>query len=90
MNRTNDNTSALVLPWLVLLALTLVSLLAGHRFGHASWMPLLVAAIIWIKGTLVARYFIESNTAHPIIAWIVRAFIAFVPTALVITVLLGK
>lgn len=82
--------STLVLPWLGLLALTLVSLALGNRFGHAPWMPLLVAAIIWIKGTLVARYFIESHQAHPFIAVMLRVFIAFAPVALVLTAFLGK
>ena len=90
MNRINDNMRSLVLPWLGLLALTLASLVLGNRFGHAPWMPLLVAAIIWIKATVVAHYFIESNAAHPFIAWIVRAFIAFVPAALVLSAFFGK
>jgi hypothetical protein len=55
MNGTNDNISRPVFAWLGLLALTLLSLALGERFGHAPWMPLLVAAIIWAKGTMVAR-----------------------------------
>ncbi|WP_202962675.1 hypothetical protein [Herminiimonas sp. CN] len=82
--------SSLVLPWLGLLALTAVSLIMGNRFGHAPWMPLLVALIIWIKGTLVARYFIESHQAHPFIAVMLRIFIAFAPAALVLTAFFGK
>jgi hypothetical protein len=79
-----------VLTWLALLALSFTGLLLGEWFGHRSWMPLLVAAIIWVKGSLVARYFIESHTAHPFVAWLLRVFIAVVPVALVITALLGK
>lgn len=90
MPRTNNKIFPPLLAWLGLLALTLVSLVLGNRFGHASWMPLLVAAIIWLKGTLVARHFIESDSAHPFIAWVIRAFVAFVPLALVLTALLGK
>ena len=90
MHRTNDKICPSVLAWLGLLVLTMVSLVLGSRFGHASWMPLLVALIIWVKGTLVARYFIESDTAHPFIAMLLRVFVAFVPVALVLTALLGK
>lgn len=90
MNRTNSKIAPIAMAWLGLLMLTVVSLVLGNRFGHASWMPLLVAAIIWIKATMVAHYFIESDVAHPLIAWIVRAFIAFVPTALVLSAFLGK
>lgn len=71
--------------WLGLLALTGISLLLGDRFGHASWMPLFVAAVIWIKGTIVAHYFLESYSAHPFIAWLLRVFIAFAPVALLVT-----
>lgn len=90
MNKKNDNISTLVLPWLGLLALTLASLVLGSRYGHAPWMPLLVALIIWIKGTLVARYFIESHKVHPLIALMLRIFIAFAPVALVITAFFGE
>lgn len=76
--------------WLGLLALTGISLLLGDRFGHASWMPLFVAAVIWIKGTVVAHYFIESDSAHPFIAWLLRAFIAFAPVALLVTSALSR
>jgi len=90
MDKTNDKRPFAVFAWLGLLALTLVSLALGQRFGHASWMPLPVAAIIWVKGAVVARYFIESHQAHPFIAWVIRVFIALVPVALIVTALLGK
>lgn len=76
--------------WLGLLALSLTGLLLGEHFGHRPWMPLLVALIIWVKGSLVAHYFIESHTAHPFVAWLLRIFIAFVPLALVISAWFGK
>jgi len=71
--------------WAGLLALTGLGLVLGHMFGHAPWMPLVVAAVIWIKGTVVARYFLESDGAHPFIAWLLRLFIAFAPVALLVT-----
>jgi hypothetical protein len=74
-----------VLTWLALLALSFTGLLLGDWFGHRPWLPLLVAAIIWVKGSLVAHYFIESHTAHPFVRWLLRVFIATVPAALVIT-----
>jgi hypothetical protein len=42
-----------MLVWLGLLALSLTGLLLGDHFGHRPWMPLLVAVIIWVKGSLV-------------------------------------
>jgi hypothetical protein len=90
MKQAKNTISSPVIVWLGLLALTVISLAAGEQFGHARWMPLLVAAIIWIKSAMVARYFIQSHLAHPLIAWIVRIFIGFAPAALVITVLFRK
>jgi hypothetical protein len=71
--------------WLALIALTLVSLASGEWFRAASWLPLLVAALIWLKGTLVTRYFIEVQQAHPFIVWLLRLFIAFAALALLLT-----
>jgi len=90
MSEKNRNLAIPVIPWLGLLALTVVSLILGHRFGHAPWMPLIVAALIWIKGTLVAKYFIESDKAHYVIALIVKIFVAFVPVALVLTAFFSR
>lgn len=88
MNKTNLLIPPL-LGWLGLLLLTVISLVLGARFGAASWMPLIVAAIIWIKANIVARYFIESHLAHPFITWVLRAFIAFTSIGLVATSLLN-
>ncbi len=56
---------------------------------RGRWLPLLVAAIIWLKGALVARCFIESHVAHPFIARVLKVFIAVSPIALVITAFFG-
>jgi len=89
MKTTNSMLSLSVLAWLGLLVLTGISLLLGAQFGAASWMPFLVAGIIWIKGSMVARYFIESHQVHPFIAWVLRAFIAFTPLGLILTTVLS-
>lgn len=88
-----NQTAKKLLPvpaWLALLVLTAVSLLLGQKVGHASWMPFVVAAVIWLKGTVVARYFLESRSAHPFIAWLLRVFVAIAPVALLLTTLLEK
>ena len=79
----------LTLCWLGLSVLTVLSIELGRWFHGASWLPLLVAAIVWVKASLVARHFIESHLAHPFIAWVLRAFIAFAPAALVLTAFYG-
>ena len=75
------------LAWLALLLLTFLSIGFGEWFRSASWLPLLVAAVIVVKGGLVARYFIESNLAHPFIVWLLRIFIAFAALSLLATAL---
>ena len=81
----HDTFSAMALTWLLLVGLTVVSLGLGQWFHSAGWLPLLVAAIIWLKGTVVARHFIETSVAHPFIRRVVAVFIALAPLALIAT-----
>ena len=69
--------------WLVLVVLTLLSPLIGHWFNGGAWLQVLVAAIVWIKGRIVAKRFIETDSAHPFIRNVLAGFIAFTPLALV-------
>ena len=43
-----DRFRLLTAAWLALVALTLVGLGLGEWFRDARWLPLLVAAIIWL------------------------------------------
>ncbi len=79
-----------LLPWLALVLLTFLSLFLGEWFHGAAWLPLLVAAILWGKGALVAHHFIESPRAHPFIAWLLRIFIALTPLLLLLTAFFGR
>ena len=87
---TGTELRPLVIGWLALVALTVISLGLGQWFHGAPWLPLLVAGIVWVKGTLVAKHFIEASWAHPFIAWVLRIFIAFAPAALVLTAFFGR
>ncbi len=80
----------LTLAWLTLVVLTLLSLELGQWFHGARWLPLLVAAIIWVKGTLVAHVFIEARIAHPFVRNVLRVFIAFAPLALILLAFFGR
>ncbi len=84
-----DRFWPLTATWLALVALTLSGLGLGEWFRAADWLPLLLAAIVWVKGTLVARQFIESHLAHPFIARLVQGFIAIAPGALILTAFFG-
>ena len=90
MKTTAANLGSLTYAWLALVLLTLLSLGTGQWFHGAVWLPLLVAAILWIKGTVVARGFIEAQFAHPFIARVLAGFIAFTPVALVLTAFFGS
>ncbi|MGE5493662.1 MAG: hypothetical protein ACM31P_20580 [Actinomycetota bacterium] len=89
MNAVTTSPAAATRAWLALVILTLASLGLGEWFPAATWLPLLVAAIVWVKGCLVARCFIEAHVAHPFIARGLRVFIAFAPLALVATAYFG-
>jgi hypothetical protein len=84
-----DHFRLLTAAWLALVALTLVSLGLSEWFRDARWLPLLVAAIIWFKGALVARCFIESHVAHPFITRVLKVFIGISPLALIATAFFG-
>jgi len=79
----------LFLAWLGLVTLTALGLALGRGSSGAPWFPLAVAAVIWLKGWIVARHFIESHLAHPFIAWVLRVFIVCVPLALLSTTWFG-
>ncbi len=93
MPSTKQTPSTALAPltctWLALVALTLISLVLGQWFHNTAWLQLLVAVIVWVKGTLVARHFIESHLAHPFIARLLQGFIAFTPIALILTAFYG-
>jgi hypothetical protein len=87
--RPNAQLAPLVLAWLALAALTLVSLGLGEWLGEVSWLPALVAAIIWLKAWLVAYFFLEARLCHTFIRRLIWVFIAFAPIALILTDLFG-
>lgn len=76
--------------WLGLVALTLISLGLGQWFHGAAWLQIPVAAIVWLKGMLVARQFLEARLAHPYIRRLLLAFIAFAPLALMLIAFFGS
>lgn len=80
----------LVTTWLVLVGLTALSVLLNRWFQGAAWLQLLVAAIVWIKGEMIARHFVETQIAHPFIRRVTHAFIAFTPAALILTTFFGQ
>ena len=67
MNSKNDQFFGLTVAWLALVALTLAGLGLNTWFRDAPWLPLLVAAIIWTKGTLGARWidFLKERYGQP-------------------------
>jgi hypothetical protein len=84
-----DRFRQITAAWLGLVALTLLGLALGEWFRAAPWLPLVVAAIVWLKGTMVAIAFIESQVAHPFVARLLQAFVATAPLALVVTAFFG-
>ncbi|MDE2440090.1 MAG: hypothetical protein KGP14_03625 [Betaproteobacteria bacterium] len=85
-----DHFAQITAAWLGLVALTLASLGLSEWARDFAWLPLVVAAIMWIKGAIVARCFIEAQVAHPFIARVLQVFIAVAPIALIITAFFGN
>lgn len=94
MNTAESKTSAglasFTHAWLGLVALTFASLYLGHWFHGTAWLQILVAAIIWLKGLLVARRFIEIKETHAFIRRVVLGFIAVTPLALLTIAYFGN
>jgi hypothetical protein len=80
----------LFLAWFGLILLTFVSLGLGEWLRQGTWLYVLVAAVIWFKAWVVARYFLETPLSHTFIRRLTWVFIAFVPVALVLTVTFGR
>jgi hypothetical protein len=80
----------LTYAWLGLVALTLISLGLGQWFHGTVWLQLVVAAIVWLKGMVVANQFIEARLAHPFIRRVLMAFIGFTPLALGLIAFFGS
>lgn len=80
----------LVNTWLVLVGLTMASVALSQHLHGTAWLQLLVAAIVWIKGEIIARHFIEIRIAHPFIRRVIRTFVAFTPVALVLIAFFGR
>ncbi|NMG01566.1 cytochrome C oxidase subunit IV family protein [Azoarcus taiwanensis] len=91
MSPLHPNTaySPLFLAWTALVMLTLASIAAGRTFNDEAWLPLVIAGMVWLKASLVARYFIEAHDAPPFIRWAVRLFVGFVPFCLLLTAFWG-
>ena len=94
MNDSIKHPSSAIAPlstaWLVLVALTLISPCLGQWLHGAGWLQLLVAGIVWLKGWLNARQFIEIELTHPFIRRVMQGFILFTPVMLLLTVFLGN
>jgi len=84
-NGTITGLFPLALAWGGLVLLSLLSVGLGEWVGNAPWLPAVVGAIVWLKGWLVARYFLEAQLCRTLIRRMVWAFVAFAPIALVIT-----
>ena len=94
MNDSIKHPSSAIAPlstaWLVLVALTLISPCLGQWLHGAGWLQLLVAGIVWLKGWLIARPFIEIELTQPFIRRVMQGFILFTPVMLLLTVFLGN
>ena len=89
-SRRSARLTPLVFAWLGLVLLTLLSLGLGEWLREVAWLPVLVAAIIWLKAWLVAYFFLEAKLCHTFVRRMIWAFIAFAPIALTLTDLFGR
>jgi len=88
--KPSTRLAPLVLAWAGLVVLTGLSLGLGHWVDGGRWLAPPVAALIWLKAWIVARYYLEIPLARTLLRRAVWAFVAFAPVALLLTSLLGR
>lgn len=89
-SKPSTRLAPLAFAWAGLVVLTGVSLGLGHWIEDGRWLAPLVAALIWLKAWVVARYYLEIPLARTLLRRAVWAFVAFAPAALLLTSLLGR
>lgn len=77
------------LAWLALAGLTLLGLVLADGVPDRRLLAVVVAAVMWLKGVLVARAFLDTGRAHPFIRRGVAIFVAIAPLALLLTAFFG-
>lgn len=83
------NEWSLHLAWLGLVLLTLAGTLAGESSAGALTLGVVVVGAILGKGWLVARHFLEVNTAHPLIRRLILAYIGLIAGLVVVVACFG-
>ena len=77
-----------LIAWLLMVALTCLSVFAAH-LAHAGLsrgvMSASIALIAWGKGLLLVRHFLEAHRAGPVFHRIVLGFAALAPLALLVS-----
>ncbi len=86
-SRAPMNPRSLGLAWLALVGLTLASAALGDWLEPGAAVQVLVAAILWLKGWLVARRFLEAPAMPAFLRRVLAGFIAFSPAIIVLTAL---
>lgn len=89
MHTASTSLRPMVIAWLGLVTLTLCSLFIAEWLPGMTGLALLIAAIIWLKGWLLARFYLETELSRRIIRWATWAFVAFVPIGLLLTSYFG-
>ncbi len=90
VKKNSTGLTHLSYAWLGLVTLTFVSLYLGYWFHGTAWLQVVVAAIVWFKGILVAKHFLEIKEAHSFIHRVVLGFVAVTPLALLLIAYFGN
>ena len=76
--------------WLTLISLTILGALLGET-GNSGWpLTLTVAALIYIKGSIVINHYMEMRTANARIRNVLRLFITLIPILVIVTFAWGE
>lgn len=77
------------LVWIVLIAITWASWLAGHSFGDASTAGVIILLCAFAKARLIISEFMEVRTAPLVLQWLTDGWIV-IACGLLIALSLGS
>jgi hypothetical protein len=74
--------------WWTLIGITLFNTFLGEQFSSSALVSILVALTVMSKGLMIIDHFMELRHAHRYLRLMMRAYLIFFPSLIVVTTFL--
>jgi hypothetical protein len=74
--------------WWALIGITLFNTFLGEKFNSSALVSILVALTVMCKGLMIIDHFMELRHAHRYLRLLMRAYLIFFPSLIMVTTLL--